>query len=171
MPRSRTRGDFRYVDFVPALRLRSPGLVPVLNALEDCRAVTIAEIQGGVYGGGTDLALACDFRLGTDAVEMFMPAARLGGSARWDGGVFSAGAEFRHAFRQSHVGENERAAEAYDLLNLSAGANVVSGGRVHSLSLRVDNVLDQRYREATSRIKDFALNPGIDLSLVYRIQF
>jgi hypothetical protein len=27
----------RYIDFVPAPRLRSPGLVPVLNALEDCR--------------------------------------------------------------------------------------------------------------------------------------
>jgi len=57
---------------------RGAGFEPLVNALEDCRAVTIAEIQGGVYGGGTDLSLACDFRLGTDAVEMFMPAARLG---------------------------------------------------------------------------------------------
>lgn len=50
----------------------------LVNALEDCRPVTIAQIHGGVYGGGTDLALACDFRLGTPAVDMFMPAARLG---------------------------------------------------------------------------------------------
>ena len=57
---------------------RGAGFEPLVNAMEDCRAVTIAEIQGGVYGGGTDLSLACDFRLGTDAVEMFMPAARLG---------------------------------------------------------------------------------------------
>jgi len=35
-------------------------------------------LQGGVYGGATDLALACDFRLGSSATEMFMPAARLG---------------------------------------------------------------------------------------------
>src|SRR6204780_3110296 len=32
----------------------------------------------GVYGGSTDLALACDFRIGVDSCEMFMPAARLG---------------------------------------------------------------------------------------------
>ena len=48
------------------------------DALEAARPVTIAAIQGGVYGGATDLALACDFRLGTPACEMFVPAARLG---------------------------------------------------------------------------------------------
>jgi enoyl-CoA hydratase/carnithine racemase len=46
--------------------------------VEDARPVTIAAIQGGVYGGATDLALACDFRIGTPDVDMFMPAARLG---------------------------------------------------------------------------------------------
>jgi enoyl-CoA hydratase/carnithine racemase len=57
---------------------RGAGFEPMVNALEDCRPVTIAEINGGVYGGATDLALACDFRIGTDEVDMFMPAARLG---------------------------------------------------------------------------------------------
>ncbi len=50
----------------------------VVNALEDCRPITIAAVQGGVYGGATDLALACDFRVGSQAAEMFMPAAKLG---------------------------------------------------------------------------------------------
>jgi enoyl-CoA hydratase len=50
----------------------------MVNALEDARPVTMALLQGGVYGGATDLALACDFRLGSTATEMFMPAARLG---------------------------------------------------------------------------------------------
>ena len=45
---------------------------------EAARPITVASIQGGVYGGATDLALACDFRLGTAACEMFVPAARLG---------------------------------------------------------------------------------------------
>ncbi|HEY1609705.1 MAG TPA: enoyl-CoA hydratase/isomerase family protein [Paraburkholderia sp.] len=48
------------------------------NQLEDARPVTIAGINGGVYGGGTDLALACDFRIGLDTTQMFVPAARLG---------------------------------------------------------------------------------------------
>ena len=50
----------------------------VVNRLEDLGLPTICRLNGGVYGGSTDLALACDFRIGSDACEMFMPAARLG---------------------------------------------------------------------------------------------
>lgn len=50
----------------------------MVDAFEDARPVTIAVLQGGVYGGATDMALACDFRIGCEAVDMFMPAARLG---------------------------------------------------------------------------------------------
>ena len=58
-------------------------------ALERTRPVTIAAIQGGIYGGATDLALACDFRIGTPAAELSVPAAKLGllfyrgGLERW----------------------------------------------------------------------------------------
>jgi enoyl-CoA hydratase/carnithine racemase len=50
----------------------------VVNRLEDLAIPTICRLNGGVYGGSTDLALACDFRIGVDTGEMFMPAARLG---------------------------------------------------------------------------------------------
>jgi enoyl-CoA hydratase/carnithine racemase len=50
----------------------------VVNRLEELAIPTICRINGGVYGGSTDLALACDFRIGVDSCEMFMPAARLG---------------------------------------------------------------------------------------------
>jgi len=50
----------------------------VVDRLEDLRLPTICRLNGGVYGGATDLALACDFRIGGEACEMFMPAARLG---------------------------------------------------------------------------------------------
>lgn len=49
-----------------------------IDLIEAARPVTIAAVQGGVYGGGTDLCLACDFRLGTREANMFMPAAKLG---------------------------------------------------------------------------------------------
>lgn len=39
---------------------------------------TVAALQGSVYGGATDLALACDFRLGVDGMRLVMPAGRLG---------------------------------------------------------------------------------------------
>src|SRR6195952_800138 len=50
----------------------------ITNRLEDLGVPTICRLNGGVYGGATDLALACDFRIGVDTTEMFMPAARLG---------------------------------------------------------------------------------------------
>lgn len=57
---------------------RSVNFEDVVNALEDARPVTVAVMQGSVYGGATDFGLACDFRIGVRGMEMFMPAARLG---------------------------------------------------------------------------------------------
>lgn len=57
---------------------RTVDFATVVDALENARPVTIAVLQGGVYGGATDLALACDFRLAAERADMFMPAARLG---------------------------------------------------------------------------------------------
>jgi len=55
-----------------------PSFETVVNRLEDLAVPTICRLNGGVYGGSTDLALACDFRIGIETCEMFMPAARLG---------------------------------------------------------------------------------------------
>jgi enoyl-CoA hydratase len=49
-----------------------------VDRLEALRVPTIAALNGGVYGGSTDLALACDFRIGVDGMRLLMPAARLG---------------------------------------------------------------------------------------------
>lgn len=49
-----------------------------MDLIESARPVTIAAINGGAYGGGTDLCLACDFRIGVPEANMFMPAAKLG---------------------------------------------------------------------------------------------
>lgn len=50
----------------------------MLDTLESLPFVTIAAMAGGVYGGGTDLALCCDIRIGTPTARMFMPAAKFG---------------------------------------------------------------------------------------------
>ena len=48
------------------------------DALARARPVTVAALAGSVYGGATDLALACDFRMGVQGMELRMPAAALG---------------------------------------------------------------------------------------------
>lgn len=49
-----------------------------VDRLEALRVPTIAALNGSVYGGSTDLALACDFRFGVEGMQLRMPAARLG---------------------------------------------------------------------------------------------
>lgn len=101
----------------------------------------------------------------------FMPAARIGGSARFDNGRWSLGMEGRHTLAQGRVAENETKAGDYTLLNLTGGITMIIGARVHAITLRADNLLDEKYREATSRIKEFAFNPGRNLSVVYRLLY
>ncbi|WP_424812340.1 enoyl-CoA hydratase/isomerase family protein [Roseococcus sp. YIM B11640] len=55
-----------------------PSFEAMTNLLENLRVPVICRLNGGVYGGSTDLALCCDFRIGVDTCEMFMPAARIG---------------------------------------------------------------------------------------------
>ena len=53
-------------------------LEDMLDALEHLPCLTIAALSGSVYGGATDMALACDLRIGREGLRMFMPAARFG---------------------------------------------------------------------------------------------
>jgi iron complex outermembrane receptor protein len=108
----------------------------------------------------------------------FMPAARLGALARYDDGHLSVNGDVRHAFAQNRVpgaatadDPSALATSAYTLVNVGMGYAFVGGGRTNALTLRIDNVLDRRYRDATSRIKTFALNPGRNLSLIYKVLF
>ena len=50
----------------------------VPEALAQLRPITICALNGSVYGGATDLVLACDLRLALEGVEWRMPAAALG---------------------------------------------------------------------------------------------
>lgn len=49
-----------------------------VDAFEALPVPSICRLNGGVFGGATDLALACDFRVGVDTLSLRMPAARLG---------------------------------------------------------------------------------------------
>jgi iron complex outermembrane receptor protein len=108
----------------------------------------------------------------------YIPPARVGALARWDDGVRSFNVEGRHAFQQDRVPppvSNDDpagvATDAYNLVNLSAGYVFNVRGQANSITFRVDNVLDEKYRDATSRIKLFAFNPGRNFALTYKVLF
>jgi enoyl-CoA hydratase len=72
-------GDIAARQQRPAQQTSSPvSFEDLANRIEDFPLPTICRLNGGVYGGSTDLALACDFRIGIEGCEMLMPAARLG---------------------------------------------------------------------------------------------
>jgi enoyl-CoA hydratase/carnithine racemase len=48
------------------------------NQLAALPKITIAAINGAVVGGSTDIALACDLRIGANTASMMMPAGRIG---------------------------------------------------------------------------------------------
>lgn len=135
-----------------------------------------AEVARGIVLGL--LGDAVRGRLADDSPIPFLPAARVGGIARWENRRYSVGADVRHAFAQRRVPEavieDDPAAtptDGYTLMNVSVGVNLVGSGVVHNVTLRADNLFDERYREATSRIKHFAFNPGRNFSIVYRVLF
>jgi enoyl-CoA hydratase/carnithine racemase len=48
------------------------------DRMEAMTKIVVCGLNGNVYGGACDLALACDFRIGTDDMKLVMPPARLG---------------------------------------------------------------------------------------------
>ena len=48
------------------------------DKLASLRPVTVCALNGSVYGGATDIVLACDLRIGLDGIEWRMPATALG---------------------------------------------------------------------------------------------
>ena len=62
----------------PSSETHKDSFETVMDRLEAMRMPTLCALNGGVYGGATDMALACDFRLGVRSMKFFMPAARFG---------------------------------------------------------------------------------------------
>ena len=49
-----------------------------IGRIEELAIPSICALNGSVYGGGVDLSLACDFRIGVDNLKLRVPAAKVG---------------------------------------------------------------------------------------------
>jgi enoyl-CoA hydratase/carnithine racemase len=67
-----------------AQRLSSLGS-RAFQALADLPVPVVAVIEGAALGGGFELALACDLRIGTPSCRVGFPEPRLGNSPAWGG--------------------------------------------------------------------------------------
>lgn len=158
--------------------------VPFVNFSQRDARLAGAELSGElqlarhlVLGATGDLTRGT---LAGGGVLPYIPAARLGASARWDTGRWSLGGDVRRAFAQDRVAATNPAAirdlrdvavRGYTLVNLAATWTLSRGTTLQALTLRVDNLLDERFADATSRIKSFTFNPGRNIALAWRIQY
>ena len=154
------------------------GVVPLVNIEQRDAVLTGFEFSGEAVVARRFVvgALADAVRgKGPDGTNLpFIPAARVGGSLRYDTGTWSIGGESRYIFDQTRVSaDNARdvPTDSYSLVNLNASWSVPSRRTVQTITLRVDNLLDARFADATSRIKAYTFNPGRNVSLVYRLGF
>jgi len=91
--------------------------------------------------------------------------------ARYETQRFFVAAGWRGAARQDRTGEFETPTDGYGIFDASAGYRWPVGGQLHTLTLRVDNITDEVYRDHLSRIKEIMPQAGRGASLLYRVNF
>ncbi len=91
--------------------------------------------------------------------------------ATWAPGSLSIGSRVRHASAQDRLGEFETRTGAYTILDLHAQYRFMHAGLLHTISLRVDNLLDEEHFNHLSRIKELFPEPGRSFNLLYRLYF
>jgi iron complex outermembrane receptor protein len=84
---------------------------------------------------------------------------------------WSFGGAMRWAAAQERLGDFETVTDAYATGDVFASWRLLLGGRLHSITLKVDNLLDTEIRDHLSRTKDIIPETGRNVSLLYRVQF
>lgn len=77
----------------------------------------------------------------------------------------------RFAAAQDRTGDFEEPTAGFGVAFGTIGYRFLHRTQFHTITLRVDNLLDTEYREHLSRIKDIMPEPGRNVSLLYRLSF
>lgn len=81
------------------------------------------------------------------------------------------GTRFKFAAKQNRTGEFETPTKSYFLTDLFAQYRFNTKKLLHTVSVNVNNLLDEEYYNHLSRIKDLRPEPGRNITLLYRIYF
>lgn len=79
--------------------------------------------------------------------------------------------EAEFASEQNRIGEFEDVTPGYSVFHLAGGLRLTLGGRLHVLTLSLENLTDETYRNHLSRVKEIMPEAGRGLFLTYRVVF
>ena len=101
----------------------------------------------------------------TDRSLPLVPPARGAVGVELHGGGRRAGVEVEAVARQTRLDSLDIPTAGYALVHLDGGLVTAAFGRSWTLDLAVRNAANTRYRDFLSRYKEFALNPGRNITL------
>ena len=100
-----------------------------------------------------------------------IPPFKVKSSLKYAKDGFEIGSRVRFSDEQTRTGEFETPTGSYLLVDAFSQYRLEGGKLLHTFSLNVNNLLNTEYYDHLSRIKDLRPQPGINLSLLYRIYF
>ncbi len=80
-------------------------------------------------------------------------------------------AEARMAASQERTGRFEQSTDGYAIFGLSGGVRFTFAGRLHVVTLHLDNLGNAEYRRHLSRVKEIMPEAGRSLSVTYRVVY
>ncbi len=101
----------------------------------------------------------------------FVPPLQAGATIAYEPADWFVRAESHFAAKQSRVGEFEIATDGYARFDLLGGLSRTIGGRLNVLTVGLENVTDEEYRNHLSRVKEIMPEAGRGITLTYRVVF
>jgi len=164
-----------FVDFSPTGETHQPSGLPVFEYRSKDAMMYGFEFttdlrlsKNWIAGLGFDYVRGLE-RSGDRENLTFIPPFRSSAELKYDNGSFYAGPRVKIVNKQKEVAPNEEPTDGYVLIGADAGYRFDRG---LTLSLRLDNLLNERYRDHLSRVENRdAPMPGRNLNVMMRWEF
>ena len=134
--------------------------------------------EGGLdwqIGGALGLEGTASFVRGTlrdgDRPLPLIPPLRGRIALEYDRPTWFVRGETSMASRQDRIGRFETETDGYSVFHAAAGLRLTVAGRLNVLTVSVENLTDEEYRNHLSRVKEIMPEAGRGLSVTYRVVF
>ncbi|MYG21285.1 MAG: TonB-dependent receptor [Gemmatimonadetes bacterium] len=151
-------------------------LLPIYQYVgEDALLTGFESLVGWSMPAGFKLEAAASYVHGTiratDAPLPFMPPLQGRLAVGYSPVDWFVEAEARMAGSQERTGRFEQTTDGYAVLGLSGGVRLTVAGRLHVVTLHLENLGDTVYRNHLSRVKEIMPEAGRGLGVTYRVVF